>query len=438
MKFPGGEGVRTVMTRHIRTREGEDKLFSRGWVRAWARTVAFVCLAAMGTAACVSTQVEPHSADGEPLALTEDEQVLWDSANYVESKLSEHQASFDGRAEAEEYLQDIVERLVPEFFTEDPRRVRSYVLVAQSPNAFVLPNGAIYVTSGMLVLLENEAQLATILGHEFSHFQYRHHLRQERQEESARRAGVVFGVFLAGLTGAAGGSVDSNMTSSAADLWTRVSAGGYSRDLEREADRMGLIAVLGAGYEPSQTGRAFELLRQSSEKEGFEHQGLFASHPELTERIENYRQFLKTPEMQSLASGHRVGEEQYLNQVSAVMLPHAELQIRLHRADEARETLARYRKAAGIDAKATFLLGEAFRYESEGKGGQKLLSAAEHYRRAIELDPDCIDCYRELGLVYRTMDEHALSRKFLTKYVELAPDRPDVLIIKSFFKQPDE
>ena len=229
-----------------------------------------------------------------------------------------------------------------------------------------------------------------------------------------------------------------SVTSSAADLWTQVSSSGYSRDLEREADKLGLIAVLGADYEPSQTVRAFELLRQASEEEGIIHQGLFASHPQLIERIENYRQLLNSAEIQAIRSGHRVGEEQYSRHVSPVMLPHAELQIQLHDSDEARKTLARYGEVAGHDAKATFLLGEAFRYESEGKGGQNLLSAAQHYRRAIELDPDCIDCYRELGLVYRTMDEHALSRKFLTRYVELAPERPDVLIIKSFFEQTQQ
>lgn len=422
----------------IPIRRRNRKHFSLRRVSGWARMMAVAGLGALGVAACVSTQVEPHSVDGEQLALTEEEHVLWESANYVESRLAEYQVRFDGQTKAEQYIQGVLEGLIPKFFTDDPPKVRSHVLVTQSPNAFVLPNGAIYVTSGMLVLLENEAQLATIIGHEFSHFQYRHHLRQERQEEGARRAGVVFGVFLAGLTGAATGSVDTNMSSSAADLWTRASTGGYSRDLEREADKMGLIAVLRAAYEPSQTVRAFELLRQASEKEGKVDLGLFASHPRLTERIENYRQFLRTPEMRSLISGRRVGEETYLNHVSPVMLPHAKLQIELHRADEARETLARYRKVGGQDAQASFLLGEAFRYESEGKAGQELISAAQSYRRAIELDPDCIDCYRELGLVYRTMDEHALSRKYLIRYLELAPDRPDVLIIKSFFKQTDQ
>jgi predicted Zn-dependent protease len=381
--------------------------------------------------------VDPHSTGGEELSLTEEDRVLWEAADYIETKLAKDRDSFDGERAMEQYLQEIVERLAPEFFTDDSPELRSHVLISASVNAFVLPNGAIYVTSGMLVLLENEAQLATVLGHEFSHFQYRHHLRQELQDENARRAGALFGVFLAGLAGAATGTVDTNLSSSAADLWTRVSGAGYTRDLEREADKMGLIAVLKASYDPNQTVRAFQLIRDASLEDSEEDQGLFASHPKLTERIENYRQYLQTPEMRSLSSGRVVGAEQYVNHVLPVMLAHAELEIRLHHTEDARKTLERYLKAATRDAKATFLMAEAFRHESKRKGDKNLILARQHYRMAIELDPGCIDCYRELGLIYRAMGEQELSREFLSKYVELGSERPDVPIIKSLFIQTD-
>jgi beta-barrel assembly-enhancing protease len=114
-------------------------------------------------------------------------------------------------------------------------------------NAFAGPGGNIYVNSGLFEAMDDEEELAGILSHEISHVACRHisqKIEQSTKVQMATLAGVVAGIFL-GIGG--GGSMASGLTigSMAAGQSAMLA---YSRDDEREADKLGLKKLYEAGY----------------------------------------------------------------------------------------------------------------------------------------------------------------------------------------------
>jgi Zn-dependent protease with chaperone function len=108
-----------------------------------------------------------------------------------------------------------------------------------------LPNGVVVVYSAMLRTLENEAQLAAVLGHEIAHATQKHCLRQRpyRNEQIAVNVASIFVPF---------GFVFRDVNTAIVN--------GYSRALENQADRVGLSYMLAAGYDPREAPRAWAVL----------------------------------------------------------------------------------------------------------------------------------------------------------------------------------
>src|SRR6202023_3035874 len=103
----------------------------------------------------------------------------------------------------EAYLNDVPQRLGPsEAFAAIPFRIR----VVRNPylNAFTLPNGRIYVHTGMLARMDNEAQLATLLAHEMTHATHRHAIRGLRDRKNNLAFAVGLNSILPGIGSLAG------------------------------------------------------------------------------------------------------------------------------------------------------------------------------------------------------------------------------------------
>ena len=132
---------------------------------------------------CASTNVEPLTNETTRSVLDARECELWDTAEKLEQQIAACVEPVEGQEEIEQYLHEVLTRVVPDF-SNPHMSVRMHLLPDTSPNAFVLPNGAMYVNTGLLALLENEAQLATVLGHEFCHFRHRHSYRERIKQQN--------------------------------------------------------------------------------------------------------------------------------------------------------------------------------------------------------------------------------------------------------------
>jgi predicted Zn-dependent protease len=149
------------------------------------------------------------------------------------------------------------------------------VFNSQSPNAFVLPSGKIGVTTGLLALVQNEDQLATVIGHEMGHV-----VAQHAAERASSAALANIGLTVA--QSAAGSRADAvgSFGGVAAQYGLLLP---HSRRDELEADRLGVDYMAAAGFRPSQAVALWRLMaqqRQSGQPE-------FAStHPSDTTRIQ--------------------------------------------------------------------------------------------------------------------------------------------------------
>ena len=160
--------------------------------------------------------------------------------------------------EVQKYVQSVGEGVIPRFQkdlpAEDPNKIhfRFYVVDVKQPNAFALANGVVVVHSAMFDVLENEAQLAAVLGHEVTHSFEEHTWREHEYHKKKLMALRIGGAFAAGM-GAYG----------IRDIATLVEVAvrnGYSRSLENQADREGLQNMIEAGYDPREAPRVWKLM----------------------------------------------------------------------------------------------------------------------------------------------------------------------------------
>lgn len=159
------------------------------------------------------------------------------------------------------------------------------VVKKEALNAFALPGGPIYITTGLLSKLENEAQLAGVLAHEVGHISARHHsTAMSRQFGFSTAANIAFTVTAQGESG-----INSSQVRKAFGLFMNVIDSGFSRSSELQADRLGLVYMVEAGYPPEGLIGVFEILGKEGGGVGGLGQ-LFRSHPTENSRIDQVRE----------------------------------------------------------------------------------------------------------------------------------------------------
>jgi hypothetical protein len=138
----------------------------------------------------------------------------------------------------------------------DPNKIpfQFFVVQQKAPNASALANGTVVVHSGILTLLENEAQLASVLGYEIAHATQEHTYR-ELQYHHKKLAVLRIGSAVA----AAYGKRDLANLATLAEAAIR---NGYSRSLENQADRIGMEYMIAAGYDPREAPRVWKVMSQ--------------------------------------------------------------------------------------------------------------------------------------------------------------------------------
>lgn len=160
--------------------------------------------------------------------------------------------------EVQDYVQKLGESLIPTHQkllpVGDPQKIpfKFYVVSDKDANAFATANGIIVINSGMLTMLENEAQLAAVMAHEISHATQEHTWRQLNKDKGKKTALAVGGIAAAafGLYG----------VSDILQLTLAAMQNGYSRRLEDQADRVGLEYLAAAGYDPREAPRVWKLM----------------------------------------------------------------------------------------------------------------------------------------------------------------------------------
>ncbi len=147
-------------------------------------------------------------------------------------------------------------------------------------NAFALPGGYVYITRGLLAHLENEAQLAVVLGHEIGHVVGRHASKRAASQQFGQLAVIAGAIGAQSVFGGTAGEDVLNTAGTAASLLFL----SYGRDDERESDRLGVEYGALTGYKSGEGAEFFRSLKRLSDKAGQSIPSFMSTHPDPGER----------------------------------------------------------------------------------------------------------------------------------------------------------
>ncbi|HEY9856369.1 MAG TPA: M48 family metallopeptidase [Stenomitos sp.] len=169
-----------------------------------------------------------------------------------------------------------------------------YVVDAPEQNALSLPGGFIFVTTGALRAMQNEAQLAGVLGHEVGHVAARHGVDQ------LKRALVAQGILISALgTSPQAAQIAGQI---AAELVLR----GYGREAELEADRLGARYMASDNYDPRQLAAFLETLAKSGQAPAW--LAPLETHPPIEQRLAQLNQVIASQHLK----GDKLDAQQFL------------------------------------------------------------------------------------------------------------------------------
>jgi len=381
-------------------------------MNAWQAGIGTVLLL-FGTANAHAKEPKPT---GSPSAagyapIGRDEKGLWAEAEEEERELKTSKLVVRD-AGANAYVRHVLCRITGE---EACAKVRIYIVRAPIFNAGMFPNGMMRVYTGLLLRVRDEAELAAVLGHEFTHFERRHALSALKKERNARS-------WAAWLT------VASGLTNRPHNYLPEFLAAfySYSRDQEREADLGGLKLLHDAGYQTMAASSVW--LRQRDEKDAQaaalgvkslkdSDYGPFESHPMNVERMTYLAR-----EAQAMGTDKSFDGLTDFRQAMAPIWPMLiEDQIRLNDFGASEYLLANLARG---DWTGSLLYARAELYRARAKGGD-LLTAETLYRQAIARGDAPAGAWRGLGLTLTRTGNQTEARSTLTEYLKRNPDAPD-------------
>lgn len=187
---------------------------------------------------------------------------------------------------------------------KSPWKFKFHVLQdTKTVNAFALPGGQIFITLGLLNKLQNEAQLAGVLGHEMGHVIERH----TAQQMAKNQLGQMLVVAVSSAATDYGNSSDTSNPAIIAAVVNQVLQLRYSRMDESEADVWGLKIMEKTGLNPEQMIKVMEILKAASG--GGQGPEFFQTHPNPDLRIQQIKAYLKEhPPGSNVSNGKNLSE----------------------------------------------------------------------------------------------------------------------------------
>lgn len=346
-----------------------------------------------------ATSVKPYTSVKNVQKTSRTDVRLWALADEFDEDVS-HTDSLYSDADLQNYLQNILDRLYPDF----QEKIRIRVIMSPALNAFALPNGSLYIHTSLLARCDNEAQAATILGHEAAHFVDRHALRQTEQIQNITAFANVLTISGVPLVG---------------PLLAVSSTLGYSKELESKADRIAYERMLQAGYDTRESVKIFKRMAAETKNMGIEEPYFFSTHPRMVERVASLNAML---EVMPPADGE-VNSEAFLQNTAEVRIVSLEEDISMNRYKSVIMLLEKAdMSSSGLPEYYKYYLGEAYRQRDDNGDKERALLA---YREAINAAPEFAPTYRALGLYYLKKKDFENARQFLGVYLQLDPDAID-------------
>lgn len=377
------------------------------------RAVAILALAAAlagGPARAMqpATHILPSSTAYQPQDAIE--KGLWLEMDEAERQIRGSKFLIDD-PELNAYVKSVLCRAVG---ADKCGAARVYLIRTPQFNAAMAPNGMMLVWSGLLLRARNEAELATVLGHEFAHFEQQHSLQSFRDIKAKSDAMTWLGFVPGGVI---------------AQIGLMGSVFRFNREMEKRADMSALDYLSTSGYDPMAASQIWEQFRGEMEAQAKADKTLaqpgegsefFSSHPNTKARMEYLRAAArrKAPSIDN-------GAERYRAAIARWWPRLIEDQVKLNDFAATEYLLAGMARGRWS---ADLLYARAELYRARGKAGDLAL-AERFYRQSAAADPRLAESWKGLGLVLLRQGRDAEGRRMLRRYLDHAPEAGDRAMI---------
>lgn len=349
---------------------------------------------------------------------------LWMAVDQMEDTIrNSHLVIAD--AELAAYLQDLSCRLAHGYCSD----IRVYPMRIPHFNASMAPNGMMQVWSGLMLRTSSEAQLSTVLGHEIGHYLRRHSVRNWEQARDLSNFMSFLSLGLA-VAGASPGTQDLARLAGYGLIFS------YGRDLEREADAMGLHMMHRAGINPWHGVTVWErvVAEQAAARYRAAQDPFFATHPASVERIGNLSrlaQSLGHRREAALAEGPDAGPgaADFWRIVGRHRARWIEDQLNLRHFNQAELILGWLAEDGVTPGEIHFYRGELYRRRGEEGDAAR---ARDAYEAAIRHGAAPPEAHRGLGLAHMRAGDRDAARNAFARYLELKPEADDREMIRSY------
>lgn len=395
--------------------------------RAMIAGGAAALVAAPGAARIAPSSLRPLIGPGYK-AVDTDEKGLWQQMERVEEEVAGSNLLVRDPA-LNRYLQGLIGKV------GGPAAKDMRIYLARIPefNAMMFPTGFTVVFTGLLLRMRDEAQLAGVIAHESSHFLLKHQLRSWR--DLKRKSNILTAIAMgAGLAGGATGTYTGDLVR-LAELGTMLTLFRYSRQLEAEADALGVKLIAEAGYAPLSMSETWDQLITELEWSARERRkrvdrgySLFATHPAPRERLNDLK--LSAAELTAPGRGYDRGRERYQAAIAPIRTMLFDDQVKLNDPGASNyivETLAK----DGWNGQLLFTRAEVNRLRNADR--YKAASAAD-YAAAVRYPDAPPDAWRWHGVMLMKEGRTAEGRVALQRYLAMAPGAPDAPFVRQMIQ----
>ncbi|RJX31183.1 MAG: peptidase M48 [Desulfurivibrio sp.] len=371
-----------------------------------APALFFLCLAWFLLAGCA---INPVTGQRELSLVGQEQEIAIGSKQYEPARQMQGGDYLADPALAA-YVNTVGQKLAA--VSDRPLPYEFKVLNNSTPNAWALPGGKIVVNRGLLLELNNEAELAAVISHEIVHAAARHGAK------SMEKGMLLQGALLATSLATAGNDY-APLAVGGAQAAAALITQKYSREAELEADFYGMHYLSRAGYDPQsavQLQQTFVRLSEGRDANWLE--GLFASHPPSRERVEANRKTAL-----SLPPGGELGEMRYaeqinrLRQTAPAYQAYDEAGLALQKGDSGKALALVDKALASEPREALFhgLRGDIFFTR------QNFNKALASYDQAIQRNASFFHFYAQRGLTREKLGDLQGARQDLTRSASLLP-----------------
>jgi predicted Zn-dependent protease len=275
--------------------------FRRMWRRP-AKAGRYVLIASL--AATLSCATNPATGQRQLSFISEEREIAMGQEN--DAEIRKEMGSYDDRA-LQEYITSVGMKLAVN--SERPNLPWHFTVVdVPAINAFALPGGYIYITRGILPYLDDESQLAGVLGHEIGHVTARHSVQQSSKSTLAQ----------IGLIGAAIAAPGGAQLAQAGSVGLGALFLKYGRDDEAQADQLGVRYATRAGWDPAGVPRMLITLgriEDASDSKGVPN--WLATHPPADDRVQRVQVAVR--EAEGTAEKFTTDHDGYLKRVDGIV-----------------------------------------------------------------------------------------------------------------------